>query len=218
MFCQHVGVTSDVVLRRLDTLVERFLDGDLPLSAFVGAFTKTHDPGSVARRWAFAEARAFSLAADHLLAEFLRTEHPDRIDPERDAIVRSQVRGVWGMRVRDNRRRRGEEPDAEELCLVCGWDLGEAGWSAAGPEYVICDCCGSESGVDDCGYATMRAVRVGWARQGYLWSNPPSMPPDWSRDVARAQLWRIGADVDAVELSASRRDRGRSRTAQVRTR
>ncbi|GAA3800581.1 hypothetical protein CSO01_16600 [Cellulomonas soli] len=68
-----------------------------------------------------------------------------------------------------------------QLCRVCGWDLGENGWEGPGatPNYVICDCCGNESGVDDLDRKMIGARRAAWISKGFLWMNEESRPSNW---------------------------------------
>jgi len=37
----------------------------------------------------------------------------------------------------------------ETVCRVCGWDGEDIRWDDGLPLYVICDCCGTEAGVED---------------------------------------------------------------------
>ena len=48
------------------------------------------------------------------------------------------------------------------------------------PEYVICACCGAESGVDDSTLDEVRRYRSEWVSQGAdWWSSRAEMPSGW---------------------------------------
>lgn len=64
-------------------------------------------------------------------------------------------------------------------CRVCGWDLHEPGWDPS-PQYVICVCCGAESGVDDLDERQARRYLVAWIARGGRWFVPDEMPDGWS--------------------------------------
>jgi hypothetical protein len=67
----------------------------------------------------------------------------------------------------------------ESVCRVCGYDdVGEERYSAGGvPEYVICPCCGAESGVDDSTLREARRYRSAWVGAGAKWwSSRADMP------------------------------------------
>jgi hypothetical protein len=78
------------------------------------------------------------------------------------------------------------------LCRVCGWDLEEPPWSGREPRYLICDCCGAESGVDDLGERAARRWLRRWLTQGTPWFDETARPVDW--DV-HAQLHAARIDV-----------------------
>jgi hypothetical protein len=69
-----------------------------------------------------------------------------------------------------------------QLCRVCGWDLGENGWErvSEAPNYVICACCGGESGVDDVTPRRTREYRAAWVSRGCPWFDPSERPVDWN--------------------------------------
>ncbi|MFF3065519.1 hypothetical protein ACFVQ3_13250 [Oerskovia sp. NPDC057915] len=68
------------------------------------------------------------------------------------------------------------------LCRVCAWYLDEAGWTLDGPTHTICDCCGSESGIDDTTPERIIAYRRRWTRGGHVWFDPTRRPAGWSYD------------------------------------
>lgn len=84
--------------------------------------------------------------------------------------------------------RQGVEPPDPRTCRVCGWDLGEPGWVDDVPLYVVCDCCGAETGVDDVPPDALRAYRQSWLSRGAPWFDPDARPPFWDLE---AQLSRV---------------------------
>lgn len=76
-------------------------------------------------------------------------------------------------------------------CRVCGWSdpvHPEELWQGSVPLYVICSCCGSESGTEDSSWRTALRARKAWLDAGARWFAPEERPPDW--DLA-AQLERV---------------------------
>ncbi|MFF4768329.1 hypothetical protein ACFY1V_17635 [Streptomyces sp. NPDC001255] len=79
----------------------------------------------------------------------------------------------------------------ETLCRVCGNEIGTEeypSWDRYGaPRYVICDCCGIESGVGDDavagtweGTAHLQSQRGMWVTaRGAAWEDPAERPADW---------------------------------------
>ena len=64
-------------------------------------------------------------------------------------------------------------------CLVCGWDFQEPSWSPA-PLYLICHCCGSESGVDDLDERRAAESLLRWVARGAPWFVAAERPDGWS--------------------------------------
>jgi hypothetical protein len=58
--------------------------------------------------------------------------------------------------------------------------LDEPGWVDGAPEYLICDCCGAESGVDERSTEMARRYRAEWAARGYAWWDRAHQPVGWS--------------------------------------
>ncbi len=83
-------------------------------------------------------------------------------------------------------------------CRVCGWDFGEEPWLDGAPQYLICDCCGAESGVDDLGEQLAVRYLRWWIDRGCVWTSPAARPPDWRESSLRAQLGTVGRDLDEV--------------------
>lgn len=84
------------------------------------------------------------------------------------------------------------------LCRVCGWDFGEEPWSGGAPQYLICDCCGAESGVDDRNERLATRYLRWWIDRGCAWTSPTARPPGWGEEVLRTQLATVGRDLDEV--------------------
>jgi hypothetical protein len=82
----------------------------------------------------------------------------------------------------------------ETSCRVCGYDdhLDER-YFVGEPQYIICDCCGSESGPDDLYPDRVRRSRAKWIEGGRTWPDVLDRPADWDPDAALAALpakWR----------------------------
>lgn len=95
-------------------------------------------------------------------------------------------------------------PEVDDLCRVCGFDIG-GGWDGAAPLYIICACCGAESGLEDDPAERALAYLVEWVAVGSPWFRPEERPADWDlRDqlVAaglRHSLRRLDAYADGSE-------------------
>ena len=79
----------------------------------------------------------------------------------------------------------------ETTCRVCGWSdpaVPEDLWRGGTPLYAICDCCGSESGVEDLSWRTALRARKVWLDAGARWFVPEERPADWD---LTAQLVRL---------------------------
>lgn len=71
----------------------------------------------------------------------------------------------------------------ESICRVCGLDEEDERWTGpAGAQYVICSCCGAESGVDDLNRRSVRDYRSKWIAAGCAWFSPQERPADWQLD------------------------------------
>lgn len=69
----------------------------------------------------------------------------------------------------------------ETICRVCGFDEDDERYTDGGlPEYVICHCCGAESGVDDSTLPEVRRYRDSWVKAGCPWFAPHLRPNGWS--------------------------------------
>ncbi|WP_218122303.1 hypothetical protein [Blastococcus aurantiacus] len=82
----------------------------------------------------------------------------------------------------------------ETFCRVCGYDdHPDERFSDGVPQYLICPCCGSESGIDDVTHDLVRRSRETWVDRGRTWQAPEERPADWDPGVALAALparWR----------------------------
>lgn len=77
-----------------------------------------------------------------------------------------------------------EGSGVETLCRVCGFDDGDVRWTGPdGAQYVICSCCGAESGVDDVLLTWVRRDRLRWIRSGRPWWSGEGPPEQWNPDA-----------------------------------
>jgi len=74
---------------------------------------------------------------------------------------------------------------------VCGLPYEEPGWAGedSGPKYLICECCGAETGVDDIDERTAQRYRAAWLTRGGRWFVEAARPSTWS---AVDQMTRAG--------------------------
>lgn len=98
----------------------------------------------------------------------------------------------------------------EDVCRVCGWDHGEPAWADGEPLYLICDCCGAESGVDDVDPATVLAYRDLWVAADGPWFSAQLRPAGWS---AVQQVEANAPQVVSSERSVQRAGRRIARSA-----
>ncbi|TFV87181.1 hypothetical protein [Blastococcus sp. CT_GayMR16] len=83
--------------------------------------------------------------------------------------------------------------DVESACRVCGYDDGDERFIGGVPQYVICRCCDTESGVDDVSAQQVARGRREWIERGRAWRHPEDRPAGWDPDLAIAALpstWR----------------------------
>ncbi|WP_267245258.1 hypothetical protein [Streptomyces sp. PR69] len=78
-----------------------------------------------------------------------------------------------------------DDDDSEYFCRICGYGDGSAFWEDGWPTSVICDCCGTESGVGDMGepgswdgLSGIRNYRGYWVGNGAQWHSSRK-PKDW---------------------------------------
>lgn len=67
-------------------------------------------------------------------------------------------------------------------CRICGLDLGEPPWGEDEKcaMYIICECCGAESGIQDYSVKSCREYRENWLSRGGRFREPKYKPADWS--------------------------------------
>jgi hypothetical protein len=69
---------------------------------------------------------------------------------------------------------------AETVCRVCGLDNGDVLWDEYGvPQYLICPCCATESGIGDDNLSQVREIRGYWVARGAEWDDPKLKPKVW---------------------------------------
>lgn len=70
-------------------------------------------------------------------------------------------------------------------CRVCGLYSEELPWGYDGmnPAYIICDCCGVESGNEDYTVESTKKYREEWIKKGALWFKSKEKPEDWSLEL-----------------------------------
>src|SRR5688572_3476448 len=73
--------------------------------------------------------------------------------------------------------------DADNFCRVCGFDCGEPLWVDDGttPTYLICPCCGAESGLDDETPEQVRQYRDEWLMDNTKWARQPISFSWWGK-------------------------------------
>ncbi|MDD2516385.1 MAG: hypothetical protein PHO80_01995 [Candidatus Gracilibacteria bacterium] len=81
------------------------------------------------------------------------------------------------------------------ICNVCGFDELEEPlyYEDGAPTFMICACCGFESGVADLdqGYS-FESYRKKWLEKGTKWLLEDKKPKDWD---LKTQLKRIGVEI-----------------------
>lgn len=82
----------------------------------------------------------------------------------------------------------------KSVCRVCGYDEGEDRWTGSdGAQYIICSCCGAESGVDDRDLRWVREYRAKWHADGCGWFSADERPEGWRPEWQAANIppeWR----------------------------
>jgi hypothetical protein len=69
----------------------------------------------------------------------------------------------------------------EYYCRVCGFNnYPEVFWGNTIPFYIICPCCGCESGNDDYTIESTKNYRVKWINEGANWFEPSEKPVSWN--------------------------------------
>jgi len=65
------------------------------------------------------------------------------------------------------------------ICRVCGYNAGESLWENGDPNWIICDCCGAESGYHDFTKDSASSNRMKWINDGCNWFSPEKKPANW---------------------------------------
>lgn len=67
-------------------------------------------------------------------------------------------------------------------CRICGLDQEEPPWGDDGrsPQYIICHCCGVDSGYEDYTVESCRIYRQIWLAKGSQWMFSKYKPDSWS--------------------------------------
>lgn len=85
--------------------------------------------------------------------------------------------------------------DLRCICRCCGWSFGDYfpwGEDGESPEYVICECCGCESGNEDYCADSLVAYRQSWLNSGAKWWMSKTKPVDWDDGrLLKEQLKRV---------------------------
>jgi len=80
----------------------------------------------------------------------------------------------------------------EYNCRICGFNnYPDEFWKDKIPMYIICPCCGCESGNEDYTLETTKLYREKWINQGAIWFLPKEKPEKW--DIVK-QLKNIPKD------------------------
>ncbi|NEA58978.1 hypothetical protein G3I60_33685 [Streptomyces sp. SID13666] len=73
------------------------------------------------------------------------------------------------------------EASIETSCRICGLTDGKTHiWKDGEPLYIICECCGMESGIGDETLERVREYRGAWVGEGAKWSEPKRKPAAWN--------------------------------------
>jgi hypothetical protein len=158
--------------------------------AGVGLFRRWTQPRLLLALRALEESRSSHLEYLAVFAQRRRREKAvGRRQPTKGDVAALR-RPEWLKNVDEAGRRY-----PESICRVCGYDdVGEERWTGPdGAQYVICPCCGAESGVDDDYRASALAYRRSWISRGCQWVQPEESPPDWALNPQAAQIpgdWR----------------------------
>lgn len=77
----------------------------------------------------------------------------------------------------------------EYTCRVCGLITEDIRWDDFGcPTYIICDCCGAESGYQDMHLFAIRNHRLEWSDSGSNWKYSKFQPPNWNLEDQLQQI------------------------------
>lgn len=86
------------------------------------------------------------------------------------------------------------------ICVICGYKGLDMPMYVNNeldmPNFILCDCCGFESGYDDLDQGcSFEGYRKNWIENGYNWFSN-NKPHDWNASKLRAQLGNIAINLD----------------------
>ncbi|MHA3046225.1 hypothetical protein JSO59_002475 [Riemerella anatipestifer] len=79
----------------------------------------------------------------------------------------------------------------ESICRICGHESNEYFWDDGCPAYIICPCCGCESGNEDYTVESAKEYRTEWVDNGAKWFDEKLKPIEW---ILSTQLEKIPED------------------------
>jgi hypothetical protein len=81
---------------------------------------------------------------------------------------------------------------SESICRVCGYSDGSIRWEyfegVLYSQFLICDCCGAESGYEDCLLTAIQNYRREWLESGTKWFCQKSKPENWNLEKQLAHI------------------------------
>lgn len=76
----------------------------------------------------------------------------------------------------------------EYICKVCGYNNSESFWDNENPTYIICPCCGCESGNEDYTVESAKEYRAEWIENGAEWFDKSLKPSEWALSVQLEEI------------------------------
>lgn len=77
----------------------------------------------------------------------------------------------------------------EYICKACGYDnFPQEFWEDDSPGYIICPCCGCESGNEDYTIESTKKYRQEWLESGSKWFEKKYKPEDWDLNQQLEQI------------------------------
>ncbi len=80
------------------------------------------------------------------------------------------------------------------ICSVCGYDQLESKqyYDDGNPTYIVCNCCGFESGFDDFDQGlTIEEYREKWIKDGCIWLIEYLKPANWIMEEQMKNIQKI---------------------------
>ena len=81
---------------------------------------------------------------------------------------------------------------SETICRICGYDDGSVRWELENGKlyatYLICECCGAESGYYDTIIKAIKSNRENWINKGAQWRYPKFKPTNWDLEKQLDQI------------------------------